>query len=213
MQHISVIQKFLGFVLSCWSELIDCGIGHFNGRAAAQLVFTESRQNCSRNGRVGRHWADQDQDHCALLWNIVHLSTDDTHIAFEIRLKALYKPTVGEICALNLCCTGKEGDGWPSGRRWIGQTCLACVADSLAPRPTSAASIQHRAAIQTPYLTSATYFPFLLWPQLCICRNSTLCRRRGIAFHLFIFDNVQQQNTACTALCWTFISEFECCQS
>ena len=52
----------------------------------------------------------QDQDHCALLWNIVHLSTDDTHIAFEIRLKALYKPTVGEICALNLCCTGKEGE-------------------------------------------------------------------------------------------------------
>ena len=157
----------------------------------------------------------QDQDHCALLWNIVHLSTDDTHIAFEIRLKALYKPTVGEICALNLCCTGKEGNGWPLGRRWIGQTCLACVADSLAPRPSPspAASIQHRAAIQTPYLTSATYFPFLLWPQLCICRNSTLCRRRGIAFHLFIFDNVQQQNTACTALCWTFISEFECCQS
>ena len=155
----------------------------------------------------------QDQDHCALLWNIVHLSTDDTHIAFEIRLKALYKPTVGEICALNLCCTGKEGDGWPLGRRWIGQTCLACVADSLAPRPSPAASIQHRAAIQTPYLTSATYFPFLLWPQLCICRNSTLHWRRGIAFHLFIFDNVQQQNTACTALCWTFISEFECCQS
>ena len=90
MQHISVIQKFLGFVLSCWSELIDCGIGHFNGRAAAQLVFTESRQNCSRNGRVGRHRADQDQDqdHCALLWNIVHLSTDDTHVAFESSVQA-----------------------------------------------------------------------------------------------------------------------------
>ena len=66
MQHISVIQKFLGFVLSCWSELIDCGIGHFNGRAAAQLVFTESRQNCSRNGRVGRHWATKTKTtvHC-----------------------------------------------------------------------------------------------------------------------------------------------------
>ena len=101
---------------------------------------------------------------------------------------------MGEICALNLCCTGKEGDGWPLGRRWIGQTCLACVADSLAPRPSPAASIQHRAAIQTPYLTSATYFPFLLWPQLCICRNSTLYWRRGIAFHLFIFR--QNQNTA-----------------
>ena len=67
--------------------------------------------------------------------SLKHSSTDDTHIAFEIRLKALYKPTVGEICALNLCCTEKEGDGWPLGRRWIGQTCLACVADSLAPRP------------------------------------------------------------------------------
>ena len=65
---------------------------------------------------------------------------------------------------------------------------------SCTPSPSPAASIQHRAAIQTPYLTSATYFPFLLWPQLCICRNSTLYWRRGIAFHLFIFR--QNQNTA-----------------
>ena len=65
---------------------------------------------------------------------------------------------------------------------------------SCTPSHPVPASIQHRAAIQTPYLTSATYFPFLLWPQLCICRNSTLYWRRGIAVHLFIFR--QNQNTA-----------------
>ena len=71
-------------------------------------------------------------------FSVKHSSTDDTHVVtlvskFDSKLCASpqWVRSVHWICVV----LGRKGSGWPLGRRWIGQTCLACVADSLAPRP------------------------------------------------------------------------------
>lgn len=85
---------------------MDSGIGRFSGKAAPQLGFMESGENCSRKPRVGRRGPDP--AHCTTLQTAL---TSHTAVTEQKNTKVLPK---GQQCggdgALNLVLNAHWGD-------------------------------------------------------------------------------------------------------
>lgn len=135
---------------------MDSGIGQFSGRAAPQVGFVETVENCSRKPRVVRRWPDVPWPlHIARSSALWH--TGSAHWTVHC---ILHKAAHGICSLLTGRCIELGGVCCSLGRYWIRQTCLPSVGDS------GAAGSSHR----RPYLTSAKYFGFHL--QLSLWYNA-----------------------------------------
>ena len=137
---------------------MDSGIGQFSGRAAPQVGFVETVENCSRKPRVVRRWPDVPWPlHIARSSALWH--TGSAHWTVHC---ILHKAAHGICSLLTGRCIELGGVCCSLGRYWIRQTCLPSVGDS------GAAGSSHR----RPYLTSAKYFGFHLQLSLVQCARS-----------------------------------------
>ena len=113
---------------------MDSGIGQFSGRAAPQVGFVETVENCSRKPRVVRRWPD-------VPWTL-HIARSRALWSAHWRVHCILHKAAHGICSLltgrcielgGVCCS--------LGRYWIRQTCLPSVGDSGAAGSSPPATI------------------------------------------------------------------------